>query len=94
MTNGLRLPNLLLEAAARMPRDATVVAILQQVSTETAIALSHLQSQGFAVAAVLNVHDEYDFAEKSGPLLAAGIPTYHLKDEEHVATVCRQYVLR
>ena len=94
LTNGLRLPNLLLEAAARMPRDATVVAILQQVSTETAIALSHLRNQGFAVAAVLNVHDEYDFAEESGPLLAAGIPTYHLKDEEHVATVCRQYVLR
>ncbi len=94
LTDGLRVPDLLLESAGRMPRDATVLAILQQVPAETAIALSHLRSQGFAVAAVLNVYDEYDFAEISGPLLAAGIPTYHLKDEQHVASVCRQYVLR
>jgi uncharacterized repeat protein (TIGR01451 family) len=93
LTDGLKLPDLLLEPTARMPRDATVLAILPDVTPEVAIALSHLQWQGFAVAAVLNIFDEYDFSQASGPLLAAGIPTFHLRDQQHVATVCRNYVL-
>ena len=48
----------------------------------------------FAVSAILNTYDEFDFAEASGPLLVEGIETHHLKNQEAVATVCRRVVLR
>ena len=64
------------------------------VTPEYAIALSNLRSHGYAVSAVLNVFDEYDFARCAGPLMAAGIPVFHLKDEESIVHVCRQFVLR
>src|SRR5262249_28481016 len=39
LTDGLTVAQLILETASRMPRDATVVAILADVSPETALAL-------------------------------------------------------
>jgi uncharacterized protein (DUF58 family) len=94
LTDGLSLPQLIEETAGRIPRDATVVAITPKVTSEYAIALANLRRYGYAVAAILNVYDEYDFAQASGPLLAAGIPTHHLKNEEAVVNVCRRFVLR
>lgn len=94
LTDGLTLPQLINETMSRLPRDATVIAILPQVTTEQAITLENLKRQGYAVEAILNVHDEYDFAQASGPLLAVGIKTHHLRDESAVSTVCRQSVLR
>jgi hypothetical protein len=61
---------------------------------EQAITLENLKRQGYAVAAILNVHDEYEFAQASGPLLAVGIKTHHLRNEAAVSTVCRQSMLR
>jgi hypothetical protein len=77
-----------------LPRDATVVAILPRVTAEHAIALENLKRQGYAVTAIINVYDEYDFAQASGPLIAAGIATHQLRDEPAIATVCRRSVLR
>ena len=94
LTDGLRLMELIGETAARIPRDATVVAILPRVTDEHAVALGSLKRRGFAVAALLNVWDLTDFAAASGPLLAQGIDTYHLRDEPAIATVCRKFVLR
>jgi uncharacterized repeat protein (TIGR01451 family) len=94
LTDGLDLAQLVTESTSRMPRDATVIAILPQVTMSEAITLGNLQRRGFAVSAILNLYDEYDFAEASGPLLASGIATHHLKDEQHIATICRAYVLR
>jgi uncharacterized protein (DUF58 family) len=94
LTDGLAFPQLIEEVTGRIPRDATVLAILPTVTAETAIALSSLRRQGYAVAALVNIYDEFDFAQASGSLLAAGIPTHHLKDEDSVVHVCRQVVLR
>jgi uncharacterized protein (DUF58 family) len=94
LTDGLDLTQLIAETASRMPRDATVVAVLPTVSEDAAVALGNLQRRGLAVAALLNLYEEYDFAEASGPLLAQGIPTYHLKDEEGIVAMCRNFVLR
>jgi uncharacterized protein (DUF58 family) len=94
LTDGLTLAQLIGETTSRMPRDATVVAIVPQVTAETAIALGNLKRQGYAVTAVISVYDDFDFAQASGPLLAVGIPTQHLRDESAVATVCRRFVLR
>jgi hypothetical protein len=94
LTDGLRMAQLIAETASRIPRDATVVAILPAVTEETAIALGTLKRRGFAVEAVLNLWEEYDFADASGPLLAQGIPTRHLKDEASIVPLCRNFVLR
>lgn len=94
LTDGLTLPQLIGESLQRLPRDATVVAILPRVTTEHAIALESLKRQGYAVTAILNMYDEHDFALASGPLLSVGIPTHHLRDEPAIATICRRFMLR
>lgn len=94
LTDGLPLPALIEEAASRLPRDASVIAILPPGSTESAIALGNLRRRGFAVTALLNLHDEWDYAEAAGPLLAEGVETRHLKDENSIVEICRQMALR
>jgi uncharacterized protein (DUF58 family) len=93
LTDGLPLPQLILETASRLPRDATVIAILPRVTSEDAIALGNLRRRGLAVTAILNLWDRNDFATASGPLLAQGIETRHLKDEQSLAEICQRQVL-
>ena len=62
LTDGLDLAHLIIETASRLPRDATVVAILTTVTPSTAIALGNLRRRGFAVTAIINVFEERDFA--------------------------------
>lgn len=105
LTDGLPLPALIEEAASRMPRDATVIAILPPpsptrsvsegfVPTESAIALGNLRRRGFAVTALLNMYEDWDFAIAAGPFLAEGIETRHLKDETSIMEICRSFALR
>jgi len=94
LTDGLPLPALIEEAASRLPRDATVIAILPPGSVESAIALGNLRRRGFAVTAVLNLFEDWDFAEAAAPFLAEGIETRHLKDEDSIREICRQIALR
>lgn len=88
LTDGLPLSALLLETTSRMVRDATVIVILPRVTAEETVALGMLKRQGFAVVALLNLYDEYDYAMAAGPLLALGIETRHLRDEAAVAEIC------
>ena len=90
LTNGLDLPHLLTETTGRIPRDATIIAILPVVTSEAAIAFGNMRRQGYAVIAILNLWEESDFAEASGPLIAEGVETRHLKDETAVATILSQ----
>jgi uncharacterized protein (DUF58 family) len=94
LTDGLPLPALIGEASSRMPRDATVIAIVPPESQDAAIALGNLKRRGFAVTAILNLYEDYDFAIASGPFLAEGIETRHLKDEQSIMEICRSYALR
>ena len=94
LTDGLTLSQLVGETMDRMPRDATIIAILPNVPTETAITLGSLRRQGYAVTAILNLYDEYDFAQAAGPLIAEGIDVQQLKDESSIVSVCRKFVLR
>ncbi|MBC8354224.1 MAG: DUF58 domain-containing protein [Planctomycetes bacterium] len=94
LTDGLTLPQLAGETMDQLPRDATIIAILPTVTTETAITLGSLRRQGYAVTAILNLYDEYDFAQAAGPLIAEGIDVQHLKDEMSIVSVCRKFVLR
>ena len=46
------------------------------------------------MAVIINTHDINDYSAIAGPLIAARIPTFHLADEESIAEVCRQTLLR
>ncbi len=94
LTDGLPLPALIEEAAARMPRDATVIAILPRGDEVSAIALANLRRRGLAVTVLLNFHDDYEYSRAAGFFQAEGIETRHLRDEAAVAEICRQYALR
>src|SRR5262245_60980404 len=70
LSDGLTFPQLALEMAPRMPRDATVIAILPRVPTDSAVALGTLRRQGFAVTAILIGLDDSQKLEAHGRLLA------------------------
>ncbi len=72
LNEGLTLAQLAIEAAPRLPRDATVLALLPAVPVETALALGALKRQGYAVSVVLvALSDEVELAY--GLLAAEGI---------------------
>jgi rhodanese-related sulfurtransferase len=93
-TDGLRLPQLVLEAADQMPRDATVIVLVCQITIETAIALGSLKKQGYAVTAIVNSHNHEAYAHVSSLLLAEGIETRHLRDEASIQTICQKQAYR
>ncbi len=70
LTDAFTFAQLALEMGSRMPRDATVIAVLPRVPVETAIALGTLRRQGFAVSVILIGLDENDKLEAHGRLLA------------------------
>jgi len=87
-TTGLNLSQLVLETAPQLVRDATVVAILPKVTNEAAVSLSNLRRRGFAVTAILNIYEEYDYAQEAGLLLAGGIECRHLRNASAVGHIC------
>ncbi len=94
LTDGLTCAQLIAETASRLPRDATVLAILAEVTPETAEALGSLRHRGYAVTAILVMFDDEAFEEAYARLAAAGIDVRHLKEEAGLAALCRQHVLR
>lgn len=73
LTDGFSFAQLALEMAPRMPRDATVIAILPRVPVESAVALGTLRREGFAVTVILIGLDEEAKLEAHGRLLAETI---------------------
>ncbi len=81
LTDGLSFPGLVLEVTPRLPRDATVIAILADVPIATSTALGTLKRQGFAITALLIGFgdDDEKLTIAHGRLLAEGI-----RDVRHV----------
>jgi uncharacterized repeat protein (TIGR01451 family) len=94
LTDGLSFAQLLDETAGRIPRDATVVALLATPSVETVVALGELRRKGFAVTAILNLYNDLEFERAWGQLAAEGVEVRHLKSVEMLPSLCREYVLR
>src|SRR3954451_2103695 len=93
-TDGFTFPQRVIESASQLPQSASVIAILTRVTPEIAVSLGSLQRRGLAVTAVINVFEDYQFAELSAPLLAERIDTRHLKDRAAIPRVCMNYVFR
>jgi hypothetical protein len=92
LTDGLTFAQLVHEPSCRLKADATVVAILTQVTEQTAIALGNLRRRGYFVAVILNLYESWDYAEAAGALLSEGIESHHLKDEASIPEICRNFL--
>jgi uncharacterized protein (DUF58 family) len=93
LNDGLTLAELAIEAAPRLPRDATVLAILPAVPIESALALGALRRQGYAVAVILISVNEPELAY--GRLAAEGIRDVRpLTGEQALPELCTAEVNR
>lgn len=93
LTDGLSFGQMVMETASRLPHNATVLALLDAVTPETAVALGNLRRKGFAVSAIINAYHIHEFEQARAPLAAEGVSAWHLKDRDGIATVCQDYVL-
>jgi uncharacterized protein (DUF58 family) len=93
LTDGLTLTQLIGDTTSRLPRDATVVAVLAEVTTKAALALGNLKRRGLAVTAILIMFDDNALEKASGRLLAEGIDVRHVRDEATLTVVCQRQVL-
>jgi uncharacterized protein (DUF58 family) len=94
MTDGLSFAQLVNEAAARLPADATVIAVLGDVPPEVAWTLGNLRRRGFAVTAVVVNFDEFESSECLGRLIAEGIDARLVTSEESLSALCQQQMVR
>jgi uncharacterized protein (DUF58 family) len=95
LTDGLTFAQMLTEVSGRVPRDATLVAVLPDVPVESAIALGNLRRNGWAITVVLILLDDEPLERAYGRLVAEGIRDIrHLKDEAELPELCRRQVDR
>jgi uncharacterized protein (DUF58 family) len=94
LTDGLPLAALITQTASRLPRDASVVAILPPSPPEAAIALANLRRRGLAVTALVNCYEDDRFAAAAAALVAEGIEVRHLKDEAAIPALCSPLAVR
>ncbi len=95
LTDGLTFAEMVSETISRLPRDATILAVLPDVSVETAISLGNLRRSGLAITVVLILLDDAPLERAYGRLIAEGIRDIrHLKSEEQLPELCRRQVDR
>ncbi len=95
LTDGLSFSELVSETISRLPRDATILAVLPEVPVETAISLGNLRRAGLAVSVVLVLLDDAPLERAYGRLVTEGIREIrHLKSEEELPELCRRQVDR
>jgi len=95
LSDGLPLADLVIETAGRIPRDATLIAILPDATPETALALGSLRRRGFAVTVILIMYTQEDrYSEVAGRLHAEGIDVRLVEDEQMLTVCCSQQLAR
>lgn len=95
LNDGLTFAELLVEAQPRLPRDATVMAIVPGVDDATAIALGTLKRQGYAVTVILVMIAEDEVPTAYGRLAAQSIRDVRpLVGEEVLTDLCLAEVSR
>lgn len=99
-TDGMDFAALIAEAAMRVPRDATVVAVLSRVTPEMGLALGELVRQGFLVTAVVVVCGADVLPDWAAPpewaeiLLGQGVNFHMVNSEESVTNLCAQAIIK
>jgi hypothetical protein len=98
-TDGLEFSEMLAATISRIPRDATVVPVLRQVTPDIAVALGGLVKRGFLVTAVV-VSIDWDIPEWSRPpewaglLLEQGIDFRLVNSEQSITELCAEAIVR
>jgi hypothetical protein len=92
-SDGLSLSDLLMETRSRMPRQLSVLVILQSVDDQTALSLAMLRKQGFSVSVVLNQHTMDGALDTAAKLVGQRLPVYSLQDEASIPSVCQNMLL-
>jgi hypothetical protein len=99
-TDGLSLADAAREAAARISRDTTVVAVLGNVTAEIAAALGEIARRGLPVTAIvvsLEMDAVPDWAkppEWAEMLLSQGIDFRVVNGEEAISNLCAEAIIR
>ena len=99
-SDGLDFAGMLAEIGAKIPRDATVVAVLRQVTPELAAGLAGLVRQGFLVTAVVVTYDADLLPDWAKPpewaelLLSEGIDFRMVNNEDSRMNLCAQNLVR
>jgi uncharacterized protein (DUF58 family) len=99
-TDGLDLAAVAREAAARISRDTTVVAVLGIVTPEIAAALGDIRRRGLPVSAIvvsLSMNATPDWAQPpdwAEMLLAQGIDFRVVNSEESISNLCAEAIIR
>ncbi len=94
LTDGLRFDGLLGVAHPRLPRNATLLVVLPEVTEAIAVSLAELCQRGHSVMVVWVVFDEYESPEWAEHpdwarwLIAAGVEVRRVEDEAGIAKVC------
>jgi len=89
--DGLNFGEFVAEIAPHLPREVTVVAVVGDVTAETALALGQLRRRGFAVTALVIVFDEPDVSDWAQPqqwvahLLSEGVAFRRVNSRESLA---------
>ena len=100
MTDGFTFAQLVTETASRLPRDASVIAILTGMTEATALALGNLKRGGYPVTAILVMFGEAEYFDWAQPpewaalLLAQGIDFRRIDDEPSLSRLCAERILR
>ena len=100
LTDGLKFSELVIETTNRLPRNATVVAVLTDVPPETAVALINLRRRGYSVTAVLVVFDQPDTPDWArspdwaGWLVAGGVEVRRVDSEAALSNLCAERLVR
>lgn len=93
-TDGLTLPQLLIECESRLPGDTTLIVLVQMADAAAIAALVGLHRRGRAVEVVINTDRDEDFGVIAGPLTAEKIGVHHLKSESVIPDLCRNLAVR
>jgi uncharacterized protein (DUF58 family) len=94
LTNGFSVSQLLAEVEGRLPRDATVVAILGAVNEDTVLALAALRRRGYSVSAIMIVWNETEYLDALARFAPARIELRRVSDEASLAALCQQQLAR
>ncbi len=100
LTQEFPFEELVQEAGPRLPRSATVLAILSQIKSETAAALGNLRRRGYSVLALIITVGEPEHPNWAAPpewaerLLQENIPFQTIPDEAAAAQFCAEALVR
>jgi uncharacterized protein (DUF58 family) len=99
LTEEFPFNEMITEAGPRLPRSASVVAIVSRISAEAAAALGNLQRRGYSVLALVITHGELEHPDWAAPpewadrLLQEGVPFRMIPDEASASRFCSECLI-